>query len=421
MSGPDSAPTTLRGPRPPIAIVRELSFLGLAVLVLAGTRPFEHGDIQRQAMSSRGSAFETVLYLSLTLLCILTCLPRMKLSHLRRLYLWFGVLTIWCAMSLTWSLSINEAAARFGQYLLVSCAVMGMVAVVPAQRLVHLFALALGMVILVDLASLLLSENAVHRFNEPREALVGAWKGLHIHKNYAGAVAGLAALVFLLRSFHLRRLSDLVMAGLSLLFLFGTGSRTSIFLTIPVPLALIILHMLFRFIGSSNARALSVLAAIIIAALSAVMLRLPGAVLDSNATLTGRVELWNAMLAYAQAHLLTGSGFGSFWRVGDSNPILSLTWGWGTRTGQGHNGYLDILVTLGAPGLVLTLITFVVAPMALLPGAIRAGGLALNTGIALLLFSLVHNLTESSLLVGNHPVFFALLLGVTLLARGEPR
>ena len=79
----------------------------------------------------------------------------------------------------------------------------------------------------------------------------------------------------------------------------------------------------------------------------AVLLSDPGA-------LSGRAQIWPLLISYSQQHPWTGAGFGSFWQIGDNSPIWELTDGWVAEiASHGHNGYLDLIVTIGYPGMLL--------------------------------------------------------------------
>src|ERR1700721_30572 len=67
-------------------------------------------------------------------------------------------------------------------------------------------------------------------------------------------------------------------------------------------------------------------------------------VLGRDNTLTGRTEVWAAVLPEMERHALLGYGFGSFWT--DARRLLY-------DIPTSHNGYLDILLELGALGLAL--------------------------------------------------------------------
>lgn len=130
-------------------------------------------------------------------------------------------------------------------------------------------------------------------------------------------------------------------------------------------------------------------------------------------TLTGRTGLWQDLLDNAQKNPLSGVGFGAFWvgHIGyEMYPLAnwsSVTPGW--RPNQGHDGYLDVYVDLGAIGLVLVLLVIGKG----ITGAVRELNTNFELGrirLTLLLCIVLNNITESSLLKGTHSLWFILLL-----------
>ncbi len=393
----------------------ECALLALCLLVFAGTRPFEAGDIQAVSSDSRGALFEALLYLATTGSCILLAVPRLRPALPGPALVGVILLVVSCCVSLGWSDAVAQALPRCAQFVAVTGAVFCACAVLPPRRVLALVAAALAVTILADLAAIALVDAATHQQIDLTEDLTGAWKGLHIHKNYAGAVAGLGVLVFAIRSTRGFGAVDLVLALLSLLLLVGSASKTAMLVTALTFLALTVVKSLASLLGPSPVRWIAAYGLIAAALLSPFVAEPAAAFLADGRALTGRVELWNVMLAYAAEHPLSGAGFASFWRVGEASPILALTRGWGIRAGQGHNGYLDLLVTVGIPGLALAATVFVVAPLVQLAVKLRDRSLDYDLCFCLVVFSLLHNLTESSLLSGNHPVYVALVVGVAVL------
>jgi len=72
--------------------------------------------------------------------------------------------------------------------------------------------------------------------------------------------------------------------------------------------------------------------------------------LGRNATLTGRTDIWRAVLAQ-HTNPLIGCGFESFWM----SPRIESVWQTIGYTGvaEAHNGYLEIYINLGLIGIVL--------------------------------------------------------------------
>jgi exopolysaccharide production protein ExoQ len=96
---------------------------------------------------------------------------------------------------------------------------------------------------------------------------------------------------------------------------------------------------------------------------TAVLVLIPGWVMfdvfteafGRDPTLTGRTELWQAILRVVVDPVL-GSGFESFWLGDRMEQIAALYW-W--RPNQAHNGYLEIYLNLGLIGLALLALVIV--------------------------------------------------------------
>lgn len=74
-----------------------------------------------------------------------------------------------------------------------------------------------------------------------------------------------------------------------------------------------------------------------------------------NPTLTGRTEVWNVVLPFAQNSMI-GTGYESFWLGSRLEKIGELT---SSGINEAHNGYLEIYLNLGWVG--LTLLALIVA------------------------------------------------------------
>ncbi|MHC4828740.1 MAG: O-antigen ligase family protein [Planctomycetota bacterium] len=72
-----------------------------------------------------------------------------------------------------------------------------------------------------------------------------------------------------------------------------------------------------------------------------------------DASLSGRDQLWAALLDKAEDRPFFGSGFGAFWVKGRGRQLVHT---WNPR--QAHNAYLDVLINLGGVGLFTFLLLF---------------------------------------------------------------
>jgi len=109
--------------------------------------------------------------------------------------------------------------------------------------------------------------------------------------------------------------------------------------------------------------------------------------LGRDNTLTGRTEVWAAVLPAREQRPLLGYGLGSFWT--DARRLLY-------DIPTAHNGYLDILLELGEAGLGLYAIWLLSCARQLHRTLEQDYGWA-SLGICILVMALVYNITESAL------------------------
>jgi len=400
-----------RSTAPPFAVA---AFFALSVLELLGTTPFAVVSLDVAPRSS-GSPLEAALYLVTTTLCLAAAAGRFGSPLALRLPLPIVLLLAYAGVSLLWSAVPGIALPRCLQFALVTCTAFGFAQAFGARLVIGVLTVALGVAVLLDLAAVALVAGAVHRPVNSPEMLAGAWRGLlHLHKNGAGPVAALAALVLAIRFVHRPRWLTAALLAAAILLLIGTQSRTAqVLLAACLGFAVVYRAILIR-LSAVGRLAVAGFAALLLGLLFGSMLL---AYLTDPAALTGRVGLWEALGRYLAGNWIAGSGYGSFWRLGTQAPILGLTDGWATRTGQAHNGYLDALLSLGIVGFGLTLWAFVAQPardlLRLRPPLDEATLLAAT----LFAFCALHNLVESSVLIGNQPIHFVLALSIAVLHR----
>lgn len=394
--------------------IARVSFFALSTLILAGTRPFVAGNIQTVAMDSGGTGLEASLYLAATSLCIGASLLTKGQSFRATGLIPIALVLCYCGVSLAWSVSLVHAAPRFAQVTLVTFALFIFMVKTPPLVVLNLVAAAFAVVMFADLASVLAVQNAIHHSATLDEKLIGAWKGVHIHKNYAGAVAAAGALIFYCRWKHRIGRYNLALMALSLVFMIGTSSKTSILICIGLIPLLEFYACLQERLGRAGFLFLCTFLAVIL--VLTLILNGPDiwSWLAASRYFSARTELWAALAGYISHNPVFGSGYGSFWRTGIYSPILGLTDGWGIRTGQGHNGYLDTIVTLGVPGFLLTLYAFFVAPLLRLLLDRGKRNVFTDVSFVFVVFCLLHNLMETSILNGNNPVYLILMVGIGL-------
>ncbi|HEY8254952.1 MAG TPA: O-antigen ligase family protein, partial [Rhizomicrobium sp.] len=139
--------------------------------------------------------------------------------------------------------------------------------------------------------------------------------------------------------------------------------------------------------------------------------------LEDPAEFTGRAEIWAAELRYIGDHPLLGAGFGTFTDTKAQSPLHNYVSGsWVDAVSHGHNGYLQVLVTIGGVGFVLAMLALVAAP------ARRLWSLDLREDgfkpllAAIFVFAVLHNFMESDFLEGDGVTWCAMLLVIAALS-----
>lgn len=188
----------------------------------------------------------------------------------------------------------------------------------------------------------------VHQFDN-----AGLWRGLWYEKNQMGAVmvigATASAASFLTSEKY--RLVSLAALGLSSMLVLATQSKTSL-LCLMVGLSMIGGFWTLRKGGPAFSVA-AIWAAVVLAG-SGVWLWETHSVaileaLGKDPSLTGRTEIWSALMGKVAERPWTGYGYGAFWGR-ESVPAAWVRMETHWPVPSAHNGWIDLLVQLGWPG-----------------------------------------------------------------------
>ncbi|MGL4637938.1 MAG: O-antigen ligase family protein [Beijerinckiaceae bacterium] len=200
---------------------------------------------------------------------------------------------------------------------------------------------------------------------EPEHA--GSWKGHFDHKNIAGAMMAVFAImgVYALRVKRNWIGVALLLGGF--IFLYFTKSKTSLAL---LPAVMLIVWMAER-VPVLLVRMLLCLGPVLLL----LALTLGGALYPEIATLnkafmkdptfTGRFDIWRYGFEMLAERPLFGYGFEAFWQTSTTlkgESRLELAWAV-EKIIHGHNSYLDVMLTLGIPGIILVAYVFLIRPV----------------------------------------------------------
>jgi exopolysaccharide production protein ExoQ len=122
--------------------------------------------------------------------------------------------------------------------------------------------------------------------------------------------------------------------------------------------------------------------------------------LGRTSSLTGRIPLWHEVLKEVALRPFRGFGFSAFWGSWDGQRV-SDTVAWDTAVPNSHNGFLEIWLGLGLIGLALLLISLARTFVLGFRAARSHRSIDASWPLLLVLFTVLYNLTESSLLGVN--------------------
>jgi exopolysaccharide production protein ExoQ len=237
-------------------------------------------------------------------------------------------------------------------------------------------------------------------------------KGLTTHKNVFGFEQGIAVLALLFVPFKRLGGARWPLAAVAMLTLFLSHSSGSLLATIVA----LCCWPLLQLVNVRRQERLPIAMLAIVGVAGAVALLVENAaripeLFSKDATLTGRTELWSILLVSIQQHLWIGYGFDSFWQglQGNSLNVIRAV-GWLVPTA--HNGYLDLLLSVGVIGAALMLPLLIQGIRRALRYTASGDDSARFFPAVMLVFWLVYNLNESALLTRSGLPFF-LFIAVT--------
>ncbi|CAN5523847.1 O-antigen ligase [soil metagenome] len=195
----------------------------------------------------------------------------------------------------------------------------------------------------------LLAVVAYPKMGVQHDINAGDWRGLWYEKNQMGAMmvyGALAAMAAILAGSTRRKLMVFAIVLCSAMIVMSK-SKTSL-------LALLIGlggSMMLAIMRRGPATAVIVVWLGVSVAVTAAMVmwlapELLFKALGKDPSLTGRTDIWAALLRQSAKHPLTGYGYAVFWKL-DSVPAMWIRKQTGWDVPTAHNGWLDILAQLG--------------------------------------------------------------------------
>jgi exopolysaccharide production protein ExoQ len=254
----------------------------------------------------------------------------------------------------------------------------------------------------------------------------GLFRGTTGEKNTLGAIAACGIILGLTTISCVRSVWAKALALLFIVLwaaaLAATVSKTSITLAILVPVTFAIFDVVSRLLRINFG--LTTLGIVLsLSTSTALACDISGhslfefvEMLGGDSTFTNRTPIWNLMLEQINDRILAGHGFASVWGVGYDARNLQSPWSFIRLINSGHNGYLDILATLGVIG--LGLYAIIVMHFGAAAERLRVGNPpAFRFVWFIMIFFLLHNTMESTIAVSFDPIWQVSLIAILIAAR----
>ncbi|MFN6519448.1 MAG: O-antigen ligase family protein [Nostoc sp. CreGUA01] len=233
-----------------------------------------------------------------------------------------------------------------------------------------------------------------------------AWRGIYSHKNILGRRFVLSGAIFFFLIMTTRQYRWVLWLGyiVSAILVFLSSSTTSLGNLLIVTGAFPVYHRILRFKYTNLIPTLTFIGTVSIA-FYAWFVTYADQILGSvgkDTTLTGRSDLWPAVVEMIQKKPLLGYGYGAFWFGSDTSgaTYIQETVGW--TTPSAHNGFLDLWLALGLFGVLIFLVAFLINIFRAIY-LIRLNKTSDNNVwlLIFLTFLLISNLTETILIEQN--------------------
>ncbi len=408
-------------------LLAETGFAIFLLLIFIGLKPFAIRDQSILPLGDSGTGagdvWRQITYLGAFVFIAAGAWQRCGTRVLFAVPPVLGLLLLWCLATSFWAVEPAVTMRRAGLEIVIVLSTMLGVQALGAERACVFLRCVLGAVLIVNWVSIPLVHQAVHLSDEADPALIGNWRGLYFHKNIAGAVSAITAILFLFEALRTRRWTHWLLFAAAVLFTVMTRSKSSLGLLPVAVLAGLAYGYLRR--KSLDVWILATAGGLLVAAAALAALVDFHAItrfLTDPTELTGRVAIWQGEFGFIRDHPLLGAGFGSFADTGALSPLYNYVADrWVQGEAHGHNAYLQLCVTIGGVGFALAMMAFILQPALAFMRVEQRDQLRFFAPLfALFVFIVLHNFVESDYLEGDGPAWVVFVLVLACL-RPNPR
>ena len=205
--------------------------------------------------------------------------------------------------------------------------------------------------------------SLLYTIADPRQAIehsminTGSWKGVYGHKAILGRIAAIAVTVSVYVRPRHRWERPMRWATIAIfLFLSVKSQSRASWLMMMGGFAFMFLIAILRNKRLSSGVKLAIALTLGFAVLAGAALAFNFIIgqFGRDDTFSGRTTLWAGAIAVAKAsHPILGAGYRAFWTDAGAGGVREYVLDWARLPAHGHNGYLDVWLDLGVPGIIL--------------------------------------------------------------------
>jgi exopolysaccharide production protein ExoQ len=362
-------------------------------------------------MKIGGIASQAFAYGAILLLCLRRIVQLIRALHTMH----FGLLLAgWVLCSTAWSIDPWLTARRAPAFLLTGLLGLYLAERFPLERQLYIFWTAM---VLLATATVIVAIGFPEIGLERSAGHSGDWQGVFTQKNACGRMMVLATAVALSSKRSWAKGPSLV---LFLGVLLMSGSRGAWLLEAVVLSGAIPFALLSRL--DRRARGVLLVGAALFGlsvGLAAFAFRVPlMQLLGRDATLSGRLGIWDAVWQRILERPWFGYGYAAFWR-GWTGPSFEVSAAVHFLVFHAHNGYLDLWLQIGLVGLLLFIAAYGRAWQRVLQRFQRGDIEGLFWPVSLLVIVGLYGIDENMLLIPNGLFWMLFVLALVQLERGR--
>lgn len=401
-------------------VARSAVAIAILLAVLLTFAPFSDlSDPKVTELSSGNEAFSylCLIFLALAATALLASRVRLLVAVLATPE--YVLLLGWLWVSVVMSVDPGTSARR----LVLACTTFALAALLPwlatgYRQFTTFLMIAAGVVLTLSyFGVVIVPELTIHQATDLVEPeIAGDWRGVFGHKNIAANLMAVFVYIGWFMARGARPRTGVTILVAALVFLVFTHGKSALGLLLTVAA-----------IGFAvdRARSLVLKSVVALAPLGLLNLLTVGSatsdflhsavsLLPIDATFTGRADIWRFAIDAIRERFWFGHGFEAFWytaglRYGDDSSMR-----WMADIASSHNSYVDLVLTIGMPGLVVVIIAFVLLPLRDYHRTLAATANRELAGLFLVLwlFSLYSGTFEVFFLNRANPMWFMMALAM---------